>query len=308
MSKPIAMRVSIAPRSRSIRGAIAEARSQGFTLIEIVLGMAIIGLIVSGIYAVAVGTVELSNAVSESQNEEIRLHNFLRLLRRNFERFPGNGGITMMPVNGNPPESDVVFYNYPLAFYWPSVPAGSARVVLMSKRSSRGTLDVGLMYLDEEAPEDFRSSMGGINQLPGLWLHLLSDVILFRWTFFDETLGEAGEWVELWEDPQKRPGIVRLELQFYGQGLDDRTEAIFWIPSMVNPEQLVAQGGGGAGGQGGAARGGGQGGDGDGGGRGGDGPPPGAGGRGGAAGGGARAGGAARPGGGAPPRGGGPGR
>jgi prepilin-type N-terminal cleavage/methylation domain-containing protein len=215
-------------------------RAEGFTLLEIVLGVAIIGLIVSGIYAVAVGTVELSNAVSESQNEEIRLHNFLRLLRRNFERFPGNAGITMVPVNGNPPEADVVFYNYPLAFYWPSVPAGSARVVLMSRRSSRGTLDVGLLYLDEEAPEDYRSAMGSASQLPGLWLHLLSDVILFEWTFFDESLGEAGEWVDYWEDPQKRPGIVRLALQFYGQGLDEQTEAIFWIPSMINPEQLVS--------------------------------------------------------------------
>ena len=243
------MRVSTAVPSSRL--SIAGARAQGFTLLEIVLGMAIIGLIVSGVYAVAVGTVELSNAVSKSQNEEIRLHNFLRLLRRNFERFPGNAGITMMPVSGNPPETDVVFYNYPLAFFWPSVPAGSARVVLMSKRSSRGALDVGLLYLDEEAPEDFRSAVGGIHQMPGLWLPLLSDVVLFRWTFFDETLGEAGTWIELWEDPQKRPGVVRLELQFYGQSLDERIESIFWIPNMVNPEQLVRAGqtrGGGGGG------------------------------------------------------------
>ena len=118
------MRLSIAIRSSRL--SIAEAREQGFTLLEIVLGMAILGLIVSGIYAVAMGTVELSNAVSESQNEEIRLHNFLRLLRRNFERVPGNAGVTMMPVSGGGfTESDIVFYNYPLAFYWPSVPAGS---------------------------------------------------------------------------------------------------------------------------------------------------------------------------------------
>ncbi len=244
------MRASIAPRNNV----------RGFTLLEIVLGMAILGLIVSGIYSVAVGTVKLSNAVSESQNEEIRLHNFLRLLRRNFERFPGNAGITMMEVNGNPPESDVVFYNYPLAFYWPSVPAGSSRVVLMSKRSSRGTLDVGLLYLDEEADEDYRASMGGISQMPGLWLNLLSDVSVFKWTFFDETLGDTGEWVEIWEDPQKRPGIVRLELLFYGQGLDERVESIFWIPSMVNPEQLVQAGAGGRGGAGAGAGAGGAGG------------------------------------------------
>lgn len=273
------MRVSIATRSSRITGAYAR-RDQGFTLIEIVLGMAILGLIVSGIYAVAVGTVKLSNAVSESQNEEIRLHNFLRLLRRNFERMPGNAGITMLPINGNPPETDIVFYNYPLAYYWPSVPAGSSRVVLMSKKSSRGSLDVGLLYLDEEAPEDYRSSMGGISQQPGLWLNLLSDVMVFRWTFFDETLGDAGEWVELWEDPQKRPGIVRLELQFLGQGLDEKVESIFWIPNMINPEQLVQsnnQQGGGQGGGGGGAQ------VGQGGGRGGDGPPSG-GGRGGAGG------------------------
>lgn len=277
-------------------GPHSNQRAQGFTLIEIVLGMAILGLIVSGIYAVAVGTVKLSNAVSESQNEEIRLNNFLRLLRRNFERMPGNAGITMLPQGGNPEEFDVVFYNYPLAFYWPSVPAGSSRVVLMSRKSSRGTLDVGLLYLDEEAPEDYRSGMGGINQMPGLWLGLMSDVIQFEWNFFDETLGDAGEWVELWEDPERRPGIVRLNLLFYGQGLDEGVESIFWIPSMVNPETLVQSGATG-GATGGAAAGGGAAGGGQGGGRGGD-----EGGRGGQGGGGR---GGQGGGGGAPPGGGG---
>ena len=287
------MRVSIAIRSS--RFSIADARAQGFTLLEIVLGMAILGLIVSGIYAVAMGTVELSNAVSESQNEEIRLHNFLRLLRRNFEGFPGNAGITMMPISGGGNmESDIVFFNYPLAFYWPSVPAGSARVVLMSKTSSRGAMDVGLLYLDEEAPEDYRSSFGGsASGAPGLWLSLLSDVTMFRWTFFDETLGDLGDWVELWEDPQKRPGIVRLELLFYGQGLDEKVESIFWVPNMVNPEQLVSgqQGAGGRGGPGGGGGGGGPGGDrGDGGGGPGGGGPGGGGGRGGGGAGGGRGG------------------
>ncbi len=217
----------------------------GFTLLEIVLGMAILGLIVSGVYAVATGTVALSVSVSEAQNEEIRLHNFLRLLRRNFERMPGNAGITMLPVSGRggSQESDVVFYDYPLAFHWPSVPAGSARVVLMSRASSRGAMDVGLLYLDEEAEEDYRSQMGGSSQMPGLWLHLMSDVSLFEWSFFDETMGEAGEWVLEWEDRAKRPTIVRLQLQFYGDGLDDRIESIFWVPNMINPEQLVSGGG-----------------------------------------------------------------
>ena len=81
------MRVSIAPRNRP--GVMGRGRQRGFTLLEIVLGMAIIGMIVAGIYRVAVGTVQLSQAVADSQDEEIRLHNFLRLLRRNFERFPG---------------------------------------------------------------------------------------------------------------------------------------------------------------------------------------------------------------------------
>ncbi len=217
--------------------------NKGFTLLEIVLGMAILGLIVSGIYAVASGTVALSNEVSESQNEEIRLHNFLRLLRRNFERMPGNAGVTMMPVtNRGNMETDIVFYDYPLAFYWPSVPAGSARVVLMSRTSSRGAMEVGLLYLDEEAPEDYRSAMGTSRQMPGLWLPLMHDVTLFEWSFFDETAGEAGEWVPEWEDPQRRPGIVRLLLQFYGQGLDERVESIFWVPTMANPEQLFGAG------------------------------------------------------------------
>ena len=231
----------------------------GFTLLEIVLGMAILGLIVSGVYAVATGTVALSNSVSEAQNEEIRLHNFLRLLRRNFERLPGNAGITLMPVSGRggAEETDVVFYDFPLAFHWPSVPAGSARVVLMSKASARGAMDVGLLYLNEEAEEDFRSQMGSSSQMPGLWLHLMSDVSLFEWSFYDETLGDRGEWVFEWEDSAKRPSIVRLNLRFYGQGLDEQIESIFWVPSMINPEQLVNGGGGarGAAGAGGAGAG-----------------------------------------------------
>lgn len=218
-----------------------RAFQRGFTLIEVILGIAILGFIATGIYAIATRTVELSAEVSKSQQQEIMVHNFLRLCRRNFEDLPGNAGVTLsFHNNGRFQETDVVFWNYPLAFHWPSVPAGSSRVVLLSKANSRGSMDVVLLYLDQTHPpdEDYRALMNSGRLQGATILPLLTDVTRFDWFFLDETLSERGELVKEWPDATRRPSLVEMMLQFYGSSKEQYIRSVFWIPPMVNPEQF----------------------------------------------------------------------
>ncbi|MEM7386671.1 MAG: hypothetical protein AAF514_17170, partial [Verrucomicrobiota bacterium] len=127
----------------------------------------------------------------------------------------------------------------------------------------------------------------------GTSLVLLQRVSHFQWRFYNQT---TQEWVLEWENLQERPTLIELELMFVGDNREeDLIRSVFWVPSVVNPEQFTRgqRGGGGAqrggnqqgGGQPGAGGPGGGGRGGDGGGRGGAGRGGQGGGRGGATGG-----------------------
>jgi len=107
---------SLIPRLRS---------SKGFSLIEVLLGLALFGILTGGIFAVQRGAMEVSKEVTERQAKTMRTHSFCELLRRNFESLPGNAKVVLLPTGGaNSGLSDVAFTEFPLAFTLHRVPAG----------------------------------------------------------------------------------------------------------------------------------------------------------------------------------------
>ena len=60
----------------------ATSARRGFTLLEVILGIGIASLVLTGIYATAVGCLRLSNRVTDRQQLEMHLHSFLGVMRR----------------------------------------------------------------------------------------------------------------------------------------------------------------------------------------------------------------------------------
>ena len=96
----------------------AERRpAAAFTLIEILIGLALLGMLAGGIFSVQRGALEVSRRVIESETRTLQVHSFCELLRRNFEQTPGNARVNLQFYGGAGSDlSEVAFTDYPLAF------------------------------------------------------------------------------------------------------------------------------------------------------------------------------------------------
>ncbi|CAN5248463.1 hypothetical protein BH23VER1_BH23VER1_32250 [soil metagenome] len=213
--------------------AIGGRKPGAFTLIEVVIAMSLIALLVGGIYAVAQGAFRVSNEVVRAQQRSMLVHSFVELCRRNFEAMPGNGQVELVSEGGAGQFlTQLIFTDYPMAFTWSGVAAGSAEVIMLTEPESRGSLRVKLQYLDPEEAEKRRAALAPGDL--GTSLELLSGVRVLQWRFYDP---RTEEWETEWVDASRRPTLVELNLEFYDAS--DPVRAVFWIPTVANPEQVV---------------------------------------------------------------------
>ncbi|MFV1996281.1 MAG: hypothetical protein ACC661_12665 [Verrucomicrobiales bacterium] len=204
----------------------------GFTLLEVTLTLMLIVILMGGIYSIAAGAIQLGSEVSETQNREMLVHSFLQLCRRNIEALPGNAGMTLLAEEtGRFYVTEVAFVDAPLAFAFAAVPAGYNKTILMSEADSRGFLNVSLRYLNVDEEDAFT---GSSDQEEGIRLPLLEGVNVFEWRFYDV---ETDEWQVIWEDEEKRPSFVELNLGFVEDV--DPIRAVFWVPPVADPETVI---------------------------------------------------------------------
>ncbi len=229
-------------------------RRAGFTLLEVVLAVTLMGLIIGAVYNVANSSLAVSEEVQHSQERVMQVHAFVELMRRTFEQMPGNAKFTLLPAekssNGIYP-TELALQEYPLAFSWSGVEKGAKAVVLKTERDSRGALMARVYYLNAEQAQDYDQSPDKIRWDEVQGLTLIEDIKFLQWYLRteehdrNENLEEYTEW-----DPKQkgnlRPAMAHMYLQFY-----DNSEPIdqyFWIPVMANPETYTRAGAGGAGG------------------------------------------------------------
>lgn len=235
-------------------GEIQYSRHNAFTLIEVVLSLAITGLLLAGVFAVAQAATSMADEVAGSQERAMLGQSFTGLLRRTFEQVPGNAKVELKLTSqgtGGAVESDIVFRDYPLAFAWAGVEAGAKTVIFRTQPDARGALAARVVYLTEEQAEAYDDNKLNLADENVAGLTLVTGLRFCQWYFWDD---RTEEWVEEW-DPQKfanrRPSLVNLYMKFYNE--DSVGENVtFWIPTMVNPSTYAGAGGaaGGAGGPG----------------------------------------------------------
>ncbi len=233
------------PEARDPQAGGSGAPGPGaFSLIEVLLGLALFGILVGGIFSVQRGAMEVSQEVTQRQGKTMRMHSFCELLRRNFEALPGNAKVVLLPSGGSGSGlSDVAFTDFPLAFTWPGVPAGSHSVIFRTDRADSGVgLQASLLYLDEEQTTDYEANKLDERKVLAR-LNLMEGIMTLDWRFFNDT---TQQWEVEWLRTQTaRPSFVEMKLTYLdGQ---DPVWLYFWIPQMANPETFT-QGAGNAGG------------------------------------------------------------
>lgn len=240
------------PRGPSFAEATDGRRgpSSGFSLLELVLAMAVFSLLMAMVFTTARTSLQLSNRVIKAQNETMLEEAFFGLLNRHFTSLPGNTVFDLVSEDsGSHYLSDMTFQEVPIAFSWGGTERIAQALVISPELRRDGYLDVVLSFYEDkilEGTED--TSDGAINTEPFAEVVLLEDVRMFEWRVLD---GRTLEWEWDWDIRGRMPLQVELTMAFGAQG--DKIRQVFWIPPKQNPEVLMRQlqqgGGGSEGGQ-----------------------------------------------------------
>jgi prepilin-type N-terminal cleavage/methylation domain-containing protein len=247
----------------------------GFSLLEVMLAVALMAILIGGVFGVQRGAMTVAKNVMESQEENMRISSFAELVRRSFEQAPGNSKVHLVVPRSNNGGSEIYFKDHPHAFAWSGVTGGSKAVILRVEASKIKSFNAVVLYLDAEAAKDYENGSfdeKAVDRATGLprvrRLELMEGIQEMTWKVIDDTATAGGsqpgrgsgrqseeDWLPDWPlDKTKRP--TRLKFHLAMMDASPPLDLTFWIPSMVSPDQF-ANGSGGQTGPGGGGGGGG---------------------------------------------------
>jgi prepilin-type N-terminal cleavage/methylation domain-containing protein len=218
---------------------LVRPRSQGFTLLELVIAMGLLAILVGMVFGTARTSLALGNNIVETQNREMLHQAFFELIHRKFSSLPGNTRFELeVSDSGSHYLSDLTLQNVPLAFTWGGQARIAKAVQISTVKKRSGYLDVVLRYYENEILEDSASNFktaAGDNK-PFAEIILLSDVAFFEWRVLD---GRSMEWQYDWDLQGRLPLQIELTLAIGSKGEEIRQ--VFWVPPKQNPEVLMRQ-------------------------------------------------------------------
>lgn len=212
----------------------ARSEASGFTLIEVLLALALVGLVISGVMGVADGAIQLGKSMNAARVTETRISNFVTQWRDYFENVPP--GITLTAgaekvARGSSGNLFIVGSQMP--FCWDSrfKLADAVEFGLVRTRGEK-TLDLVVRHLRHLARAGRADQFDTLAELP-----LLENLTRMQWQFYD---AEEKKWFADW-DPKRRPNpplFIRLRFTFLN---DPRThEHTFWVANDLRGQTAAA--------------------------------------------------------------------
>lgn len=215
-----------------------KSRSAGFTLLELVISVALMSMIVGMVFSTARSCLSIANAIVQSQDEEMLHQAFVDLLTQRFSSLPGNTRFDLqVSDSGSHYLSDLTLQNVPLSFTWGGQARIAKAVQLSTLKKRSGFLDIVLRYYENEILPDSTSATSSTgDEKPFAEIVLLTDVAYFEWRVLD---GRSMEWQFDWDLQGRMP--LQLELTMAVGAKGEEIRQIFWIPPKQNIEVLIRQ-------------------------------------------------------------------
>jgi type II secretory pathway pseudopilin PulG len=215
------------------------ASRSAYTLLEIIIALSVFVLIIAGVFAIASGTLQLSEDIEIATDRALLRQNFIEYLRASFRKLPADAELALKKGTGRSPAS-ITIYNGGDAFSpGPAIPPDGS-VELFAKEVPGGDFTIGLRMLDGDQTNSLRTNTGrSLRRANGaeVVLPLVEKVRRFEWEFYDYT---RNEWVSKWEGVQ-RPNFARVELAIEA---DTPSMYVFWIPPILRSSNNGVPGGG----------------------------------------------------------------
>ncbi len=215
------------------RRTLAGPRAGGFTLLEVMLAVAIIAVITLGLYRFVAGSIGAAKAADSFAAREAELAGFDRFVQSQFIRLPSRlppGAVLLegKPARGGAARDTVTFLAQPgnglLARRADGIFVATLEVV-QPKGVKRPTLVLSRQRVDQQVL--------GRPSAP-IMVELLPGVSALEIAYYDARINS---WVESWADAAALPDLVRLRLSF-DDGNDQFETVARLPPRRVTPPTL----------------------------------------------------------------------
>jgi prepilin-type N-terminal cleavage/methylation domain-containing protein len=206
---------------------VKRERRRAFTLLEIVLAVAILGMMTMVIYRFVASNLTIMRVSTAENVADASYSGLINLVTAQLQDLPsGVGALSGEPFKFNDRPRDEITWicgSGPgvLTRYAPGEFLVSMRLRPMSEKAER--MEIGFLRKPRDAPE---GSTEGES-----WVPLLGDVRSLQIRYFDPRLNA---WVERWTDPGTLPKLVRLVI-----GRADRGSLEAIIPLGRTPLQVL---------------------------------------------------------------------
>jgi prepilin-type N-terminal cleavage/methylation domain-containing protein len=252
----------------------------GFTLMEVVIALTILGMITGTLFSIIQGSVKGAAQIEQIQRENDAINRFLDLCRKTFTTLPSTATLELALLDPNSPGSgqELTISGSPNCFGFGINPISYQDTILGLRPDPNGATDTNnalISYLclsrEDLIPQTDANGMAQRQETTGLsapdaegryWMPLLPDVVNLKWRFFKDA---DDTWLEEWSD-DAWPDLIEVQLV-----MRDRTtplRMVYSVPTILlvkgngttSTNTSSSQGGnnnGGGGGQGGGGQGGG---------------------------------------------------
>lgn len=217
-------------------------RKKGFTLLELVIAIAITGMLVGMVMKTSNAALMVGNTVVKTQGEEMLNQSFVDFLDRRLTSLPGNTRLDVkVEDNGAQYLSTLTLQKVPLSFTWGNQERVAKAVQLSTVRKRSGFMDIVLSYYENEILDDTSSTSNTNNSIllskePFAQITLLEDVRYFEWRFLD---GSNLDWRYDWDIQGRLP--IQIELVYTIGTNNPEIRQVFWLPPKQNPEILIRE-------------------------------------------------------------------
>lgn len=220
-------------------------RLRGLTLLEVVVGLAILGLMAGAIYGIVMGSVESTATLAHIQTEDRRVETFLQRTRTAFAHLPAGATLELKVLEAEPLRQELTLRGVNDAFVWGEHGGWEKPAITLAPirwpddrlpprgkedRQAKGGLFAPRYSLAMTVPDFYRTDPDG-EPLPDsvlrsrdghqllqpdvqgrFWLDLLPEVERVEWRFYDPS---KKVWLDL--HPAGRPPLIELRLSLPGR-------------------------------------------------------------------------------------------
>ncbi len=199
--------------------------SRGFTLLEMVIVLAIVALVLTAVHTITQGTLTLADDISRAQKQDSRQHAFTAFCDRLFSNLPSSAALNLKTTgDGGQYLAALELFNVPSPF------DGVPGKVLMLRTESMagGSLRMILDCRNKEDKEPYSTTV------------LFEDLGACEWrVYIPNTQKWDGTWTEPVEEGPMRihPPLIELNMSAPGSG---STRRVFWIAPNTTPPMAPA--------------------------------------------------------------------